>query len=101
MTHIVSHLRFALALTATNLKASLRHRTAFTMQVLFMMLNNATFFVFWWALMHRVTHVRGWSLGDIQVLFGLVACGFGLAVTVAGGVVHLGRFIDEGELDAL
>src|SRR4029079_15716231 len=35
------------------------------------------------------------------VLFGIVAAGFGLAVTFAGGVRHLGRFIDEGELDTL
>jgi ABC-2 type transport system permease protein len=35
------------------------------------------------------------------VLFGVVAAGFGLAVTVAGGVRHLGRFIEEGDLDTL
>jgi ABC-2 type transport system permease protein len=51
--------------------------------------------------MRRVPHLHGWRLGHIQVLFGIVAVGFGLAVTVAGGVRHLGRFIDEGELDVL
>lgn len=101
MPQMISHLRFARALAATNLKASLQQRTAFAMQVLFMMLNNATFFVFWWALMHQVRELRGWTLGDIEALFGLVAVAFGLAVTCAGGVVHLGRFIDEGELDTL
>ena len=35
------------------------------------------------------------------MLFGVVAAAFGLAVTVAGGVRHLGRFIDDGELDTL
>jgi ABC-2 type transport system permease protein len=35
------------------------------------------------------------------MLFGIVAAGFGLAVTLAGGVRHLGRFIDDGELDTL
>src|SRR5216117_978003 len=76
-------------------------RGAFVMQVAFMALNNLTFFVFWWALMRRVPMLRGWHLGDIQVLFGIVAAGFGLAVTFAGGVRHLGRFIDDGELDTL
>jgi ABC-2 type transport system permease protein len=88
-------------LLAINLKASLAQRAAFAMQVLFMMLNNLVFFVFWWALMDRVDTIRGWSLADIKVLFGLVAAGFGLAVTFAGGVRHLGRFIDDGELDTL
>jgi ABC-2 type transport system permease protein len=101
MTQLLRHNRFARALLAMNFKASLMQRGAFAMQVLFMVLNNLTFFVFWWALMHRVPSVRGWRLGDIQVLFGVVAAGFGLAVTIAGGVRHLGRFIEDGTLDTL
>jgi ABC-2 type transport system permease protein len=94
-------LRFARALIATNLKASMILRGAFTMQVVFMALNNITFFVFWWILMRRVPEIRGWRLPQIQVLFGTVAVAVGLAITVAGGVRHLGRLIDEGELDVL
>src|SRR5262249_46981961 len=94
-------LPFASALLATNVKAALMLRGAFLMQVVFMALNNVTFFVFWWALMRRVPQLRGWRLADIQVLFGIVAAGFGLAVTIAGGVRHLGRFIEEGDLDTL
>jgi ABC-2 type transport system permease protein len=94
-------LRFAGALIATNVKATVMLRGAFAMQVVFMALNNLTFFVFWWVLMRRVPDLRGWHLGDMQVLFGIVAAGFGVAVILAGGVRHLGRFIDEGELDTL
>jgi len=94
-------LTFVRALVATNLKASLAQRGAFAMQVVFMALNNFTFFVFWWVLMRRVRTLGGWQIGDIQVLFGIVAAAFGLAVTVAGGVRHLGRLIDDGDLDTL
>ena len=96
-----NHLAFSRALVTTNLKAAAAFRGAFVMQVVFMVLNNLTFFVFWWALMARVPAVRGWRLGDIQVLFGVVAAAFGLTVTLAGGVRHLARFIDEGDLDTL
>jgi ABC-2 type transport system permease protein len=92
---------FIRALVVTNLKATLALRAAFVMQVVFMALNNFTFFVFWWVLMGRVTTLRGWRLGDIQLLVGMVAAAFGLTVTVAGGVRHLGRFIEEGDLDTL
>ena len=101
MTTSSNRWRFARALLATNLKATVVLRGAFVMQVVFMALNNLTFFVFWWALMRRVPELRGWRLGDIQVLFGVVAAAFGLTVTFAGGVRHLGRFIDDGELDTL
>ncbi|HVQ41372.1 MAG TPA: ABC-2 family transporter protein [Vicinamibacterales bacterium] len=94
-------LSFTRSLVTTNLKAALALRSAFAIQVVFMALNNFTFFVFWWALMARVTTIRGWQLGDIQMLFGLVAAAFGLTITVAGGVRHLGRFIEDGDLDTL
>jgi ABC-2 type transport system permease protein len=94
-------LRFLCALLATNLKATMMRRGAFVMQVVFMALNNFTFFVFWWVLMHRVTEIRGWRLPDIALLFGIVAVAVGLAITMAGGVRYLGQFIEQGELDTL
>ena len=96
---ISNTVRFARTLLGTNLKAALMLRGAFVMQAAFMVLNNVTYFLFWWLLMRRVPDLRGWHLADIQVLFGVVTTGFGLAVTVAGGVRHLGRFINDGELD--
>src|SRR5262249_1781789 len=98
---VADNLSFTRALVATNVKASLALRGAFVVQVVFMMLNNFTFFVFWWALMGHVTTLRGWRLGDIQLLFGMVAVAFGLTVTVAGGVRYLGRFIEDGHLETL
>src|SRR4051794_959684 len=94
-------LAFARALVATNLKASLALRGAFLVQVLFMALNNLTFFVFWWVLMQQTPSLRGWRLADIQVLFGVVAVGYGLTVTFAGGVRYLGQAIEDGALDTL
>src|SRR5262249_18363701 len=94
---ISNTVRFARALLHTNLKASLMLRGAFVMQAAFMVLNNVTYFLFWWLLMQRVPEIHGWRLADVQVLFGVVAAGFGLTVTVAGGVRHLGRFISDGD----
>jgi ABC-2 type transport system permease protein len=101
MTRSLPSLAFARALIKTNIKAAVALRGAFVVQVAFMAINNFTFFVFWWALMRRVPVLRGWRLGDIQLLFGMVAAAFGLTVTFAGGVRYLGRFIDEGDLDTL
>lgn len=101
MSRAANSLAFARALVATNLKATLALRGAFVVQVVFMALNNFTFFVFWWALMRHVPSIRGWRLGDIALLYGIVAVAFGLAVSLAGGVRHLGRFIEEGYLDTL
>lgn len=92
---------FARALLLTNLKSALALRGNFLLQVTFMMLNNLIFFVFWWMLLDRVPNVRGYGLSEMEALFGISAAGFGLGQALFGGVRHLARFIDEGELDSL
>lgn len=92
---------FTRALLLTNLKSALALRGSFLLQVTFMMLNNVIFFVFWWVLFERVPNVRGYGLADMQALFGISAAGFGLSQALFGGVRHLARFIDEGELDSI
>jgi ABC-2 type transport system permease protein len=93
--------RFGAALFVTSLRASIATRGAFIAQALFMAINNVVFFVFWWVLLRRVPHIRGWQLADVEVLYGLTAATCGIVVVVTGGVRYLGACIEEGELDTL
>jgi ABC-2 type transport system permease protein len=92
---------FTVALLRTNLRAAVAARRTFVIQASFMCLNNIVFFVFWWVLLRRVPSLGGWRIEDVEALYGITATSFGLVVAVAGGVRHLGRTIDEGELDTL
>jgi ABC-2 type transport system permease protein len=98
---LASLTRFAAALFLTSFKAAAAQRRAFVLQALFMAINNLVYFTFWWLLFQRVRSIRGFLLGDVAALFGVSAAGFGLAVTVGGGLFRLGRMIDDGELDPL
>jgi ABC-2 type transport system permease protein len=93
--------RFALALVSTSVRAAMAERGAFIMRAALMALNNAIFFTFWVVLLSRVPSVRGYELGDVAVLYGVVAVAHGVAVLVAGGIMYLARVIHDGELDAL
>src|ERR1700741_2563497 len=93
--------RFAVALVATSVRSEMAERGAFIMRAVVMAVNNAIFFTFWIVLMSRVPSIRGYELGDVAVLYGVVAVGHGLAWFFAGGVHHLARVIHDGELDAL
>jgi ABC-2 type transport system permease protein len=93
--------RFAAALVRTSVRAAMAERGAFIMRVVLMAVNNAIFFSFWIVLLSRVPRIRGYSLGDVAVLYGIVAMAHGLAVFVAGGAQYLARLIHDGELDAL
>jgi ABC-2 type transport system permease protein len=94
-------LSFALALLLTSLKSAAALRGSFVLQVAFMILNNVTFFVFWWVLFDRVPQLRGYGLPEMEALFGISAAGFGIVQCLFGGVRHLPRLIEDGELDAL
>jgi|SRR5215207_2158460 len=97
----LGNLKFAWALFTTNLKSVTALRGSFLLSMAFMALNNATFLVFWWVLFGRVGSLRGWQGPEVLLLFGVSAAGFGLMQAVAGGAVHLSRFIDEGALEPL
>ncbi|HSQ33265.1 MAG TPA: ABC-2 family transporter protein, partial [Gemmatimonadaceae bacterium] len=89
------------ALVATSVRSAMAERGAFLMRVILMAVNNAIFFTFWIVLLSRVPRIRGYTLGDVAVLYGIVAVAHGVAVFVAGGIQYLARVIHDGELDAL
>jgi ABC-2 type transport system permease protein len=93
--------RFAGALMVMNLRAVSASRGLFVMQALFMLINNLAFFTFWWLLMQRLPDIAGWRLRDIELLYGVTCVSVGLVQVFAGGVRHLGRVIEDGELDVL
>ncbi|HTU60962.1 MAG TPA: ABC-2 family transporter protein, partial [Polyangiales bacterium] len=101
MERCSAYWQFVRALWTTNLKTALAQRGQFAFQALFMLINNLTFFVFWWALFRNVETIRGWVIGDVQLLYGLSTASYGVMVVFAGGVRQISRWIDQGELDPL
>lgn len=101
MSNVKVTVRFATALVATSVRSAMAERGSFVMRVTLMAVNNAIFFTFWIVLLSRVPRIRGYALGDVAVLYGIVAVAHGLAVFVAGGIQYLARVIHDGELDAL
>ncbi|MEZ4726793.1 MAG: ABC-2 family transporter protein [Caldilineaceae bacterium] len=99
MQQVQREFRFLLAVWQANLLAAMEYRVAFVSQVLGMMLNNAIYFVFWILFFDRFQEVRGWALGDMLLLFGVVATGFGAALVLFGNVAALTEVIAGGRLD--
>lgn len=92
-------LRFLTALWKANLLAALEYRVAFLSQILGMMLNNAVYFLFWVIFFDRFESIKGWTLDDMFVLFGIVAVGIGAAVYFFGNAMMLAEIIANGRLD--
>lgn len=93
-------LKFAFSLMRISLKASLSLRSAFIMQMILMLVNNLIFFLVWWILFQRYNDINGWQLDDVQLLYGLGAGSFGIAVILGSNARFLADKILTGELDA-
>jgi ABC-2 type transport system permease protein len=92
-------LKFLLALWQANLISAMEYRTSFIIQVVGMMLNNAFYFIFWVIFFDRFEEVGGWGLPDMFLIFGLVACSYGVAMVFFGNAVQLSDVIANGQLD--
>lgn len=95
----MKNIQFLLALWKANLQAAMEFRAAFLTQVIFMILNNAAYFVFWVLYFEKFNEVRGWTLNDMMLLFGVAACSWGVAAYFFGNFTMLAEVIVKGRLD--
>jgi ABC-2 type transport system permease protein len=90
--------RLVLGYLRHNLMSAMAYRTAFFLQVIGMVLNDAMLLFFWWVLFTQLPTLRGWQLSQVMTLYGLVAFGFGVANVVCGNIFLVARIIVRGEL---
>ena len=84
---------------AANLAAVIEYRVSFLIQFFGMMLNNASFLVFWSVLLGHAGTVGGWGFQDVLFLWAIGPAAFGLAHVVFGNVRQIGALILQGDLD--
>jgi ABC-2 type transport system permease protein len=66
---------------------------------LHMCANNHIFFLVWLIFFRRFSNLRGWTLEDVALLYGVAAWSIGLSVVLANGVREIGHAIVDGGLD--
>lgn len=64
-----------------------------------MMINNGAYFMFWFLYFDKFKNVRGWTLQDMMLLYGIAATAWGLAAYFFGHFTTLGEVIANGRLD--
>lgn len=76
------------------------NRITFLTNILFMILNNATFIIQWMLLFHLKKDIGGYALNDIMLLWGLSASSFGLSHIFFQRAYSLSDLILNGKLDS-
>jgi viologen exporter family transport system permease protein len=95
----MKHMKFLFALWRANLQASMEFRSAFFTQVIFMIINNGAYFMFWFLYFDKFKEVRGWNIHGMLLLFGIAATSWGVAAFFFGNFITLAEVIVQGRLD--
>lgn len=83
-----------------NMMREMLNKVTFLTNILFMMLNNATFIVQWVILLRLRDDVGGYTMREIMLLWGLAASSFGLSRILFARVYALPELIINGKLDS-
>jgi ABC-2 type transport system permease protein len=92
-------LRYFQTLLWINLRQLGVNRVSTVLQIVFMIINNLVFLVFWVILLFKIETISGFSLSDIAVLYAIGTGAFGLCAFFAGGFEIMGDEIAHGRLD--
>lgn len=96
---MLKELRFLLVLWKVNLLAAMEYRVIFLLQIAGIIVNNATYFLFWILFFNYFDKIQGWSLNDLFMLFAVISTNFGIAVYFFGNIMSLATVITNGRLD--
>lgn len=83
-----------------NIMREMTNQITFLMNVLFMILNNATFIIQWLLLFRLKSDIGGYSLNDVLILWGLAASTFGISHICFNQAYRLPNLIMNGKLDS-
>jgi ABC-2 type transport system permease protein len=95
----MKNFKFLIALWKANLQAAMEFRSAFLTQVIFMLINNGAYFMFWVLYFDKFKQVQGWTLQDMMLLYGIAATAWGTAAYFFGHFTTLAEVITQGRLD--
>jgi ABC-2 type transport system permease protein len=97
MNGIRLYLRYA----AVSLRSQLQYRASILMQSLGAFLVTGVEMFAIWALFDRFGNVRGWTLPEVALFYGMISISWALCDAFARGFEVFGTLVKDGELDRL
>jgi ABC-2 type transport system permease protein len=94
-------LRLYFRYAVTSIRAQVQYRTSFVMFASGHFLATGLEFIGVWALFDRFGNLRGWSLPEVALLYGMVSVSFALAEGFARGFDTFDSYIKTGDFDRI
>jgi ABC-2 type transport system permease protein len=61
--------------------------------------NNLVYLFLWVAVFSKISQLKGWGLSEVAFLYGSGAIGYGIFMTVFGGINQVAHAVQDGTLD--
>lgn len=100
LTAVKNQFKVLLLSVKYNLMREMTNRVSFLTNVVFMMLNNASFIIIWLFLFSLKENIGGYRLNDIMILWGIASGTHGVSHIFFQSAYFLPDFIINGKLDA-
>ena len=100
LTAVKNQLKVCTLSIKYNIMREMLNKVTFLTNILFMMLNNASFIIQWLILFRLKEDIGGYTMREVMILWGLAASSFGLARILFARVFSLPDLIINGKLDS-
>ncbi len=100
LTVVKNEVKIMLLQIKYNLMREMTNSFTFIMNVIFMILNNATFIVQWIILFSLKDNFGGYELSDILLLWAVASTSYGIAHTLFNGIYKMPSLIEDGKIDS-
>ena len=87
--------------TGASIRCQMQYRVSFVLGAMGQFLATGIDFVGLWALFDRFENLRGWTLPEVALFYGVAHVSFALADMLGSGFDEAGHLIRKGELDRL
>jgi len=94
-------LRLYISYARASVRGQMQYRGSFVMMMLGAMLGTGTDFIGIWALFARFGSIRGWTLPEVALFYGVISVGFALCEFMTAGFDDFGPMVKAGDFDRL
>lgn len=94
-------LRLYLRYIAISIRGQMQYRASFVLMSFGQFLTTGIEFLGIWALFDRFGNLRGWSLPEVALMYGMVNVAFSFADTISRGFDQFGNMVKGGDFDRI
>ncbi|HBY19692.1 MAG: hypothetical protein A2Y24_08380 [Clostridiales bacterium GWE2_32_10] len=99
LTVVKNYIKLLYKYKVLNISASMEYKVSFILQIVLMILNNASFLIVWGALFTVNKSIGGYEFKDVMLLWAISSSSFGFCYVLFGNGRKVMSLIINGELD--